>query len=146
MNLETVGKLVTQHSSESLILTEEKIDKAKAERVLLQFMVRWMMWGMLLLGIGVLMLVTNKYFDLGRWFGLAASTFLLGGVGFATYGVLAAMRDGAAISGRHSRRNITGTIDRKSLPTNPIPASLPSITERTTQLISAEDASNVQDR
>jgi hypothetical protein len=146
MSLETVVKLVIQHSSESLIPTENHIDNAEAERIPLQRMVRWMMWGMLLLGIGVLMLVTNKYFDLGRWFGLAAAPFLLGGVAIATYGVLAAVRDGAAISGRHSRRSITGTTDPKSLPTNPIPASLPSITERTTQLISAEDASKPQDR
>ncbi len=139
MNLETVVTLVAQHSS-TPIETQNKIDRAERERALVQQMFSWIMWGMIVLGIGVAMLVTNKYFDLGRWFALASSCLLLGGTGIATFGLLNSIRQGVAISGKRAPREIPGATETKSLPTNPIPPALPSITERTTQLISGEDA------
>jgi hypothetical protein len=138
MSLETVGKLVAQHSP-SLLEKQGKIDNVKLEQAIVRKMFSWLMWGMIVLGIGVAMLVVNKSFDIGRWFSLLSSALLLGGTGIATAGVLNAIRSGASISGKQSTDQIPGTPEVKSLPTNPA-AALPSITERTTQLISADDA------
>ena len=138
MSLESVGKLVAQHSSSSLE-KQRKIDKQELEQAIVRNMFNWLMWGMIVLGIGVAMLVVNKYFDIGRWFSLLSSALLLGGTGIVTASVLNAIRQGASIPGKRSVDQISATPQAKSLPTNPIPA-LPSITERTTQLIPADDA------
>jgi len=132
MSLETVGKLVAEHSS-APAEAQNKIDKAAIEQALVRNMFTWLMFGMIILGIGVAMLVINKNFDIGRWFSLLSSFFILGGTGIATAGVLNAIRRGTSIVGMRLP-------NKKSLPTNSIAAELPSITERTTQLIPAEDA------
>jgi len=131
MSLETVGKLVAEHSS-TPAEAQNKIDKAAIEQALVRNMFTWLMFGMIILGIGVAMLVINKNFDIGRWFSLLSSFFILGGTGIATAGVLNAIRRGTSIVGMRLPNN-------KSLPSNSIAAELPSITERTTQLIPAED-------
>ena len=56
---------------------------------------------------------------------------MLGGTGVATAGVLNAARRATGI---------TGPPNEKSLHPNTVPNELPSITERTTQLVPAEDA------
>jgi hypothetical protein len=96
-------------------------------------MFNWLMFGMIILGIGVAMLVINKNFDIGRWFSLLSSFFILGGTGIATAGVLNAIRRGTSLVGMRLPNK------KSLLPTNSIAAELPSITERTTQLIPAED-------
>jgi len=134
MNLESVSQLVAQHSPQSLSQAQNKIEKAKSERAILQRMVQRIMWGMLLLGIGIILLVANKGFDL-RLLSFFSSFFMLGGTGLAAYGVLAALRDGVAISGGRLPSGISEATDVKSLPTQVVAPSLPSVTERTTQLI-----------
>lgn len=139
MGLETVAQLVAEHSSTPR-------EKAKVvvttdlERELVQKMFSWITAGMIILGIGVAMLVVNKNFDIGKWFSMLASVLLLGGVGVASVGVLKALRQGANLSGKKPTGEIAGAVDTKSLPTKPIPGALPSITERTTQLIPADEA------
>jgi hypothetical protein len=50
-----------------------------------------------------------------------------------------AMIKGASLSGGKSRKELSGKgTDTQSLPTSPIPQALPSVTERTTQLIGVE--------
>jgi hypothetical protein len=132
MSLETVGKLVAQHSS-SPIEVQNQLDKAALEQAMVRKMFNWLMWGMIILGIGVAMLVVNKNFDIGRWFNLLSSLFILGGTGVASAGVLNAIRRGVTIAGVRPP-------NRKSLPTSPLPVELPSVTERTTQLIGVEEA------
>jgi hypothetical protein len=139
MSLETVGKLVVQHSS-SPLKKQKKIDKAELEQAMVQKMFNWLMWGMIVIGVGVAMLIVNKYFDLGRWFSLVSASLLLGGTAIASAGVLNAVRQGVRVSGMQPSVQISGSLEPKSLPTNPIPASLPSITERTTRLIPSDDA------
>ncbi len=134
MNLVTIAKLVSDHSPAPGI-AERKLQKAESERVLQQRMVRWMMWGMLVMGLGVVMLVANKSFDLGKLFNLISAIVLLTGVGIATYGVLAAMRDGASLKGKTSSKSIAEAETTKSLSSPGVPVELPSVTERTTQLI-----------
>ena len=83
------------------------------------------------LGIGVAIIIVNKSFDIGKWFSVLSSFLMLGGTGVATAGVLNAIRRAASI---------TGAPNQKSLHTNPGLDELPSITERTTQLIPVEEA------
>lgn len=138
MSLEPVGKLVAAHSS-SPEAEEMKVRQADAERAMIQRMTRWMSWGMLILGIGVLMLIVNKSFVPGKWLQLLASLLLLTGVGMALYGVLAHIRDGATLTGKTNLRSFPLGEPTKSLPTRGIPVPLPSVTERTTQLIAPPD-------
>jgi len=139
MSLETVGKLVAQYSS-SPLEKQKKIDTTEPEQAMVRTMFNWLMLGMIVIGVGIAMLVVNKYFDLGKWFSLVSASLLLGGTTIATAGVLNAIRQGVRVSGRQPNDQISRSLEPKLLRTNPIPASVPSITERTTQLIPADDA------
>lgn len=139
MSLESVGKLVAQHAS-SPIETQKKIDKAEREQAIVRRMVNWLIWGMIVLGLGVLMLVVNKSMDFGRWFSLLTSVVILGGMGIASAGVLTAIKQGASLQQKPSAKEIDAAPNEQSLPTHLSTAALPSITERTTQLIPVDDA------
>src|SRR5215204_3167018 len=86
MALQAVGKLVASHVG-SPTETQKKIDRSEAEQVIVRRMFTWMMLGMIIIGIGVMMLVSDKYFDLPRWFHIVSSFLLLGGVGVASAAV-----------------------------------------------------------
>ena len=137
MSLETVGKLVAKHTG-SPAAVQAKLDKAEAERAVVRSMFNWMIWGMLIVGIGVVMIVINKSFPIGNWFRLLSSLMVLGGMGIATGGVLNAIRRGTLP--RSHPAELSNPPDTNELPTHPIPAELPSVTERTTQLIAVEEA------
>ena len=136
MSLETVCKLVAQHTSTSL--PERKVRKAELEQQILRRMYSWMVWGMIILGIGIVMIVADKSFTIGSWFKFLATMMSLAGIGVATGGVFSALKQGVRISGKKPLDQISG-VDTKSLPTRPIPASLPSVTEHTTQLLPTDD-------
>lgn len=138
MSLETVEKLVAQHTS-SPAAVQKKLQKAEAEKAIVRSMFNWMIWGMLIMGIGVVMIVINKSFPIGNWFRLLSSLLVLGGMGVTCGGALSAIKRGA-LSTRPPANQLSGPPDTKSLPTSPTPAELPSITERTTQLIGVEEA------
>ena len=138
MSLETVGKLVAKHTGSPAAI-QAKLDKAEAERAIVRSMFNWMIWGMLLVGIGVVMIVINKSFPIGKWFTVLSSLLSIGGMGIATGGVLNAIRRGTLPS-RREPHQLAGAPNTNELPTNPIPAELPSVTERTTQLIAVEEA------
>lgn len=143
MRLETVGKLVAEHTSTPL--HERKAHQSEEEREIVRMMFRWITLGMIILGIGVLMIVANKSFNIGGWFRFISSVVGIGGVAIAAAGLLKAMNQGVSLSGKKSVDRISGSSntsskDTKSLPTREMPASLPSITERTTQLIAPDDA------
>ena len=145
MGLETVGQLVAQHTATPIA---KKSNRAELEAQLVRKMFDWIMWGMIIIGIGVVMMVANKSFAIGAWLRFLSAVLVIGGVGVATAGVFSAVRQGVGLSGKKSVNEIGGaTVDTKSLPTAPMPASLPSVTERTTQLIPADDvrANNVID-
>ena len=145
MNLETVGKLVAHHSATPAQI-QDRITKSEAEQIIVSRMFTWLTWGMIVLGLGVAMLVVNKYFDIGRWFQLVSSFFLLGGTGMAAAGVLNGIRQGVNVSGMRSIPAELPNQEPKSLPTNPFPEALPSVTEGTTKLISAEDSRTTESR
>ncbi|HMH43167.1 MAG TPA: zinc-ribbon domain-containing protein, partial [Pyrinomonadaceae bacterium] len=90
--LEAISKLVGQNRSEDRL----EIDKAERERLIVRHMFRWLALGLLVIGLAVLMLVTNKNFDIGKFFGWAASLVLLIGTGMATYGVISAIGKGTS--------------------------------------------------
>jgi hypothetical protein len=138
MGLDPVGKLVTEHASTTL--PERKARKSELEQEIIRRMFTWMAWGMLILGIGIVMVVTNKAFAIGEVFKFVSTLLILGGVGVITGGVFRAITEGTRISGRRPVDQILSAEDTKSLPTREMPASLPSVTERTTQLIPTDDA------
>src|ERR1041384_3064498 len=138
MSLETVGKLVAKHTG-SPAVAQAKLERAEAERAIVRSMFNWMIWGMLLVGISVVMIVINKNFPIGNWFRLLSSLLVLGGMGVATGGVLNAVRRGT-IPTRREPDQLPGSPDTNELPTTRLPAELPSVTERTTQLIAVEEA------
>ena len=137
MSLETVGKLVAKHTG-SPAAVQAKLDKAEAEKAVVRSMFNWMIWGMLIVGIGVVMFVVNKNFPIGDWFRLLGSLLAIGGMGLMVGGVLNAVRRGTLPS-RREPDQLAGPVDTNELSTNRIPAELPSITERTTQLIAVEE-------
>jgi len=143
MSLETVSKLVTRHSASPAEI-QKRIDRAEAEKIIVSRMFTWIMWGMIIMGIGIVMIMVNKSFDIGRWFKLMSSCVALGGAGIAAAGVMNSMRQGVQLSGRRSPIEIAPTpepatlAEGKALPTNEFPDAPPSVTERTTQLISGE--------
>ena len=129
MNLETIGKLVAQHSSSS-IQAQKKIDKVAIEQAAVRRMLNWLTLGIIILGIGVAMMVINKSFDIGKWLTVLSSFLMLSGTGVATAGVLNAIRGASGISPMQNQ---------KSLGAASVQAErLPSITEGTTQLFPAE--------
>lgn len=136
MALDSVVKLVAEHSSLPAP-SQAKIEKAKLEQVIVQRMFTSIKIGMIVMGLSIVMIVLNKSFDFGKMFGLVSLLLLLGGTGWATFGVLNAMRPGANLPERPARQSL-GESEQKQLPTNPIPEALPSVTERTTELLSTE--------
>ena len=144
MSLDSVGNLVAQHSS-SIAPSQSKLDKARREQAIVQYMFKWLSIGMIIVGIAVLMLVANKYFDLGKWFGLVTAVLMIGGVGVASCGVLNAIRKGASLPVTKGPKELPLAASDKSLPTNPSPESLASVTERTTQLIGSRGSRQEQE-
>jgi hypothetical protein len=143
MSLEPVSKLVARHSA-SPAEVQKRIDRAEAEKIIVSRMFNWITWGMIIMGIGIVMIMVNKSFDIGRWFKLLSSCVALGGAGFAAAGVLNSMRQGVQLSGKRSPLEIAPTPEpatlpeKEALPTNEFPDAPASITERTTQLISSK--------
>jgi hypothetical protein len=132
MSLESIGKLVEQHAAVSSP-AQQKAAKMRAEHEIVRRMFTSLMIGMAILGVGVFLLVVNKTLNLGAAVSMLTAFLVLGGTGYATYAVLNGIRKGASL-GSGDRRQLNPSTD-KSLPTNPFPEALSSVTERTTQLI-----------
>src|SRR6476660_3245661 len=144
MSLEVVGKLVARHSPQPEVI-QKRIARAEAEQIAVRQMFNWITWGMIVFGIGLALLLVNKSFDMGAWIKLISSCLMLGGTGIGAAGVLNSIRNsfrnGTQLAAdRHANNEMAEAIESKSLPTNPIPDALPSITEHTTQLISPVDS------
>lgn len=139
MSLETVGQLVAQHAGKPTE-TQEKLTKAELEQALLRKMVTCLKWGSIIIGLGVFLLVVNKTLTISTYINLLSAFLMLSGLAVAGAGLFDAMMKGASLSGAKSTKQVAGGTDAKSLPTNPNLAELPSVTERTTQLIGVEEA------
>ena len=145
-NLEPVGKLILNNPDAGQL----KLEKAEREKLALRRMVSWMMWGMLILLIGVVVIVINKTFNLDPLVKLIGTFLTLGGVSVTMYGLLDTMRGGkgrpksGAIDGGSYTVNLeeSGQADTTRELEGRLPVPLPSVTERTTQLIGDKSKSN----
>ena len=135
MSLASVSMLVAAHSGE---LADNERTRAEAENRITRVMFAWMGWGVLIAAIGIAMLVVNKSFDFGQWFGMCSSFLLLGGTGIAVFGFFKAIREGLKLSNKAEARVIGQTQPTKYLPEDRIDVPMPSVTERTTQLIESD--------
>ena len=138
LSLEPVSKLIAQDRSDQSL----ELDKAERERMVVRQMFRWITWGLIVIGAGVLMLVVNKGFDLGKWIGLAASLLLFAGTGLTAYGVISAVGKAgseALKGGDADRKPEKISPTTKELADKGPPSPLPSVTERTTQLIAPRE-------
>jgi len=134
-NLEPVSKLITGDSDDLAAARREH------ERLLVGRMFRWISWGCLVLFVGVIMLVVNKsgvvYLPMLK---LIATLITLLGVAIAGYGSLSSIAKATYLSPKTSKDpgQINQNNTTKELPEARIPVPMPSVTERTTQLISEE--------
>ena len=113
MSLETVGKLVAKHTG-TPATAQAKLDRAEAEKAIVRSMFSWMMWGMLIVGIGVVMVIVNKSFPIGDWFRLLGSLLGIGGMGVTVAGVLNAIKRGTLPS-RREPDQLSGSPDTNEI-------------------------------
>jgi hypothetical protein len=138
-NLEPVSKLIVNNPDAD----QRKLEKAEREKAALRRMVSWMMWGMLILLIGVVVIVINKTFNLDPLVKLIGTFITLGGVSVTMYGLLDTMRGGKGRPKPEAIEVGSPTADTKNSVKagttreleGRLPVPLPSVTERTTQLI-----------
>ena len=134
LNLAPISSLVLVDSGRD---DEQKPDKVERDKLILRRMVSWMIWGCVILLIGLVLLATGRAFDVPKFLSPLASFLLIGGTATAAYGVLAALREGIASPKELARPK--GRDELSSSATNElsgeVPVGLPSVTERTTQLI-----------
>ena len=141
-NLEPVSKLIVNNPHAGQL----KLERAEREKLALHRMVSWMMWGMLILLIGVVVIVINKTFNLDPLVKLLGTFITLGGVSVTMYGLLDTMRGGkgrpksgaidVGINNTDTGEVVKADTTRELEARLPVP--LPSVTERTTQLIGNE--------
>ena len=115
---------------------DAKLDRARREALIVRQMFRWLAWGIIVLGLGVLMLVIDKSFDVGKAFKFVCTLVMLAGMGIATYGVISAMMKGGAatLKATESKQDELRAPTTRELEGR-APISIPSVTERTTELI-----------
>ena len=138
-NLAPVSKLMQTDSGSA---QESELPTRERDKLLMRHMVRWMMWGMLIMLVGIVAIVVNKQLKLDQMLGLIGSLITLGGVAVMMYGLLDTMRGG--IFNKQKPKAIAATTDevQRTSTTRELEERLPiplgSVTERTTQLISVD--------
>ena len=132
-NLEPVGRLVAGDPA----IESVGPDKSEAERLLVRRMFRWLSAGCIVMLVGVILFIINKSFVHAGIFHALASLMLMGGLVVAAYGLFSTMIKGTYLPGKTSKgpRQLSQDHATKELPEERIPIPLPSVTERTTQLI-----------
>src|SRR6185295_6793008 len=140
MGLETVSKLVAEHSSPEMLKVEKSLSKKASQ----QRMYNSLKWGMMAFILGMAMIFLVKTLGLGKGFNLVGGFFLFLAMGWMCYAVLSPMRDRSAASRAFPRPRRTEELPQMAntmeLPPARVPVPAASITERTTQLIAADDA------
>jgi len=136
-NLEPITKLILAGSADD---DEAKLEQRERDKLLMRRMVSWMMWGVMILLIGVVLSVVNKEFHFAH-LGLISTLLILGGVSVTTYGVLDALRCGGLTKPKAITESTATEIEKVSTTRElegRLPIPLGSVTERTTQLIGAD--------
>lgn len=140
MDLETVSQLVTAHASPETLKREKSLTKRAIQRRMYQSF----KWAMIIFILGMASLATVKTLGFAKVYNLGPLFLVFLGMGLMLFGALSPMRDRYALQARkvlHPPR--TGELHEaeatKALASARVPVSIPSITERTTQLIANED-------
>ncbi|HYW69612.1 MAG TPA: hypothetical protein VE961_01170, partial [Pyrinomonadaceae bacterium] len=139
-NLAPVGTLMLADGDHR---EEPKLDKGGRDQQIMRRMVSWMMWGMLILLIGIVLTVVNKQLKVDALLGLIGTLLMLGGVSVATYGVLDALRCGALKEQKPKATSLpieaeTGPVSATRQLEGHAPIPIASVTERTTDLIGVD--------
>lgn len=139
-NLEPISKLVVQRSPSEDI----QPNKHEQEKALVRRMFRIMGWGLLIVLIGVVLLVMARAPAPGlleNVLGVLSLILLLGGTAVAGYSIFDAVRQStkpALPRPRVSKAEISQAETTNELLEERMPVPVPSVTERTTQLIAPE--------
>jgi len=139
MDLENVSKLVVAHSSPEKLKAEKCLTKKSSrERMYQSFK-----WGVICFLLGMASLATTRTLSLDKTYNLGPLFLVFIGMGIMLYGLLSAMRASASQTSKVLDAGRTGELHEaeatKELPSARVPVSVPSITERTTQLLATED-------
>jgi choline-glycine betaine transporter len=134
-DLAPISKLLVQHADSD----ESEVNKSDQEKLIVRRMFKVMGWGLLIILLGVVLLTAKKGFELDKIVQLMATLFLLVGTTVAGYSIFAAVRQGTTPAGKKSATRKRAQVDEahitKELAEGRIPVPVPSVTERTTQLI-----------
>jgi hypothetical protein len=138
-NLAPISKLMQADSGDG---HQPELSKHERDKLLMRYMVKWIMWGMLIMLVGIIVIVVNKQLKLDQLVGLIGSLITLGGVSVMMYGLLDTIRGGnlkkqqpttmAATTDEVEPASTTRELEER------LPIPLGSVTDRTTQLISVE--------
>jgi hypothetical protein len=135
MDMETVSKLVLAHSSPEKV----KLETSRSERAIRQRMYRSFKYGMICFIGGMAALAFVKTLGFDKTYNLGPLLLLFAGMGVMVFGLFSAMRDHASKPRKGLDRGRTGELheveETKELRSARVPVSVPSVTERTTQLI-----------
>ena len=139
-NLEPVSALITGETA----IDQVKQEKSEHERRLVRRMFRWLSIGCLVLLLGVILVIFNKGFIHEPMFQSIASLLILGGVAVAFYGVVSSIMRGTYLPDKtsNSPQRLSENRTTNELPDARIPLPMPSVTERTTQLIGEDKPPN----
>lgn len=141
MDLENVGKLVVAHSSPEALKLEKALSKKANQRRVYQSM----KFGLSMFILGMALLFITKTLEFPKSFNLVGGLFLFLAMGLMVYSVLTPMRDGGSRSRKLPAAGKTSELPEaettKELAAARVPVPVASVTERTTQLISAEKVS-----
>src|SRR5262252_243504 len=92
-DLVPVARLFTSDAKvEAIELTAKERDQMLVRR-----MFRWISAGLIVLGLGLLMLITGRsgLIDVGKWFGLTSSVLMIMGIAIAAYGLISSVTKSA---------------------------------------------------
>jgi hypothetical protein len=135
MDMETVSKLVLAHSSPEKLKQEKSLtEKARRHR-----MYRSFKYGFVCFIVGMAALAATRTLGFDKTYNLGPLLLLFAGMGVMFFGALSLKGEGALKSTKVLDPGQTGELykveETKELSSARVPASVPSVTERTTQLI-----------
>jgi hypothetical protein len=136
-NLAPVSRLIAASTDD-----EPKLDKLERDKLLMGHMFRWMIWGLVIMLIGIIIIVVNKQLKLDQFVGLVGSLLTLAGISVATYGLLDTIRGGPLK--KQKPKAIPAATEEVELASTTreleerLPIPLGSVTERTTKLIGVD--------
>jgi hypothetical protein len=132
MKLETSAKALAEH------LSVTGFDKSAAqadEKLLLSRLYKMLLWGIIAFISGLALLAVGKDYRIISVMGLL---IMLAGVLVSAYGVLSPLKSAALSGGRSSEPKTLKQSETKQLPPESFHEPIPTVTERTTNLLEVE--------